>query len=286
MICEIDELKIYYETYGDGMPVLMIHGRGVDHNIMTGCMEPIFKGRPGWKRIYLDLPGMGRTRAGDRLKNSDDMLRTIIRFCEEIIPDRNFSVAGESYGGYLARGLVHDIPEHLDGVLLICPAIIADWVERDLPPHRVFIRDAQLLASIEPSERKMFGHFIAVQDKRRWERFQLDILPGIKTKDTVFIERLKKEGYRFSFDVDKLERPFDKPSLMLAGRQDTSVGYADLLKIIENYSRGTFAILDRAGHGLQLEQEVVFNCMVNEWLDRVMEYQKMGDHLANPNRLL
>jgi len=285
MICEIDELKIYYETYGDGRPILMIHGRDVDHNIMTGCMEPIFNGRPGWKRIYLDLPGMGRTKANDRLRTIDDMLGIVIRFCEEVIPHSNFSVVGESYGGYLARGLVHDMPEHLDGVLLICPVIIADFEKRELPQRRVSVRDTELLAGMDPSERKMFEHFIAVQDKKRWERFQLDILPGIKITDFDFIERLKKEGYSFSFDVDKLERPFDKPSLMFAGRQDTPVGYADLLKIVENYSRGTFAILERAGHSLQFEQEVVFNCMVNEWLDRVMEYQ-MGNHLANSNKVL
>jgi pimeloyl-ACP methyl ester carboxylesterase len=282
MICEIDELNIYYEVYGDGMPVLMIHGNGVDHHIMTGCLEPIFKGRLGWKRIYFDLPGMGRTRASDRLHTSDDMLRTVLQFCEEVIPDRTFSVVGESYGGYLARGLVHDIPEHLDGVLLICPVIIADRAKRDLPRRRVFVRDAQLLASIEPNERKEFEHFMAVQDKRRWERFQLDILPGVRTADTAFIERLNKDGYTFSFDVDNLDRPFDKPSLMLAGRLDKPVGYSDLLKIIENYPRGTFAILDRAGHGLQVEQEAVFNCVVNEWLDRVVEYQKMGNHHATP----
>ena len=43
---------------------------------------------------------------------------------------------------------------------------------------------------------------------------------------------------------------------------------------MENYSYGTFAILDRAGHGLEVEQEAVFNCMVNEWLDRVEEYNR------------
>jgi pimeloyl-ACP methyl ester carboxylesterase len=273
MICKIDELKIYYETYGDGIPILMIHGYGIDHNVMTGCMEPIFKGRPEWKRIYLDLPGMGRTRVSNRLKNSGDMLRTVIRFCEEVIPDRNFSVVGESYGGYLARGLVHDMPECLNGVLLICPVIIADREKRELPQRQVFVRDAELLAGMDPDLRKMFERMLVLQDKRRWERFQLEILPGMKTKDTVFINWFKKNGYDFSFDPDKLERPFDKPSLVLAGRQDTSVGYADLLKIVENYSRGTFAILDRAGHGLEVEQEAVFNCMVNEWLDRIEEYQ-------------
>ncbi|HXY88220.1 MAG TPA: alpha/beta hydrolase [Candidatus Acidoferrales bacterium] len=273
MICEIDDLKIYYEMYGDGIPVLMIHGYGIDHNVMTGCLEPIFRQRQNWKRFYVDLPGMGLTKANDWLKNSDDMLRAVIRFCKEIIPDRSFSVAGESYGGYLTRGLVHQMPEHLDGVLLICPVIITDREKRDLPQRRVFIRDAQLLAGIEPSERKMFERMLVVQDKRRWERFQLDILPGMKTKDVSFTNRFKKEGYSFSFDVDKLEHPFDKPSLILAGRQDASVGYADLLKIFENYSRGTFVILDRAGHGLEVEQEVVFNCMVDEWLDRVEEYR-------------
>jgi uncharacterized caspase-like protein len=30
-------------------------------------------------------------------------------------------------------------------------------------------------------------------------------------------------------------------------------------------------VLDKAGHGLEVEQENVFNCLVDEWLDRVEE---------------
>jgi hypothetical protein len=30
-------------------------------------------------------------------------------------------------------------------------------------------------------------------------------------------------------------------------------------------------VLDRAGHNLQIEQEALFNALVNEWLDRVGE---------------
>ena len=110
-----------------------------------------------------------------------------------------------------------------------------------------------------------------MQDKRRWARFQQDIIPGMRTKDKAFIERFREGGYGFSFDVDDLKRPFAQPSLVLCGRQDTSVGYLDALKIINQYPRGTFAVLDKAGHGLEVEQETVFNCMVNEWLDRVEE---------------
>ena len=41
--------------------------------------------------------------------------------------------------------------------------------------------------------------------------------------------------------------------------------------VLGNYPRGTFAVLDRAGHNLQIEQETGFNALVNEWLDRVEE---------------
>ncbi len=55
------------------------------------------------------------------------------------------------------------------------------------------------------------------------------------------------------------------------GRQDHWLGYKDAWKILENYPRATFAVLDRAGHCLQMEQEKLFNQLVSEWLDRVEE---------------
>ena len=60
--------------------------------------------------------------------------------------------------------------------------------------------------------------------------------------------------------------------LFLLGRQDSVVGYRDAWKIIENYPRATFAILDRAGHILQIEQEELFNSLTNDWLDRVESF--------------
>jgi len=58
---------------------------------------------------------------------------------------------------------------------------------------------------------------------------------------------------------------------MLLGRQDSGVGYKDAWSILDNYPRATFAVLDRAGHNLQIEQEELFNSLVSEWLVRVNE---------------
>src|SRR5690606_32711693 len=48
---------LHFVEYGEGTPVLALHGWGPDHRLMTGCLEPVFANRPGFRRIYPDLPG-------------------------------------------------------------------------------------------------------------------------------------------------------------------------------------------------------------------------------------
>ena len=89
--------------------------------------------------------------------------------------------------------------------------------------------------------------------------------------DEPFFSRLQSEGYAFSFDVDTSISQFLKPTLIVVGRQDCIVGYWDAWKLIEQYPRATYAVLDRAGHNLPIEQEELFNLLVGEWLARVEE---------------
>ena len=69
-----------------------------------------------------------------------------------------------------------------------------------------------------------------------------------------------------------MDRPFPAPTLMLMGRQDSIVGFADSRRIIDLYPRGTVVILDRASHALEVEQQGLFQALMSEWLDRVEEW--------------
>lgn len=51
--------------------------------------------------------------------------------------------------------------------------------------------------------------------------------------------------------------------VILAGKQDTEVGYKDQFKLLEKYPKATYCALHRAGHNLRIEQpkflENIFN---------------------------
>jgi pimeloyl-ACP methyl ester carboxylesterase len=269
MFCDLSNVSVYYETYGHGVPVLMIHGFYPDHRLMKGCMEPIFASRPGWKRIYFDLPGMGNTRGQTWIDSSDKVLEVVLAFVDRILPHQDFLVVGESYGGYLARGLVFKKGEFVDGLLLICPLIVPNQDERSLPARKIIVEDRRLISELDQPDADEFESMAVVQNRANWERFRDEILVGLRVADTAYLEQLRSKGYGFSFSADSLPEPYDKPVLIVTGRQDTSVGYRDAWRIVENYPRATFAVLDNAGHNLQIEQAQLFNALVSEWLDRV-----------------
>ena len=54
------QVVVHYIEHGTGRPVLVLHGAGVDHREAEACFEPLFDGVTGLRRIYPDLPGMGR----------------------------------------------------------------------------------------------------------------------------------------------------------------------------------------------------------------------------------
>ena len=264
----INDLEINFEMIGEGKPVIMIHGFTPDSRLMKGCMEPIFTKRENYKRIYLDLPGMGETAGSKTINSTDDMLDIVIDFIDTLIPSQSFLLVGESYGGYLSRGIIAKRKDKVEGVAFICPMIIPEMENRTLPEHVVIIEDEEFINKLSEDERKDFRSNNVVLDKNTWYRYKNEVVSGCSIADQQFLTKIRK-SYGFKFDVDSVS--FESPSIFLLGLQDSVVGYKDAFNLLNNFPRATFAVLDKAGHNLQIEQEVLFNNLINEWLDRLLE---------------
>jgi pimeloyl-ACP methyl ester carboxylesterase len=86
--------------------------------------------------------------------------------------------------------------------------------------------------------------------------------------------RLDPMRYAFSFDLAEAEKSFAKPVLIVAGRQDTTVGYRDAWEILESYPRATFAVLDRADHIWPVESPALLAALVDDWLERIAKSEQ------------
>ncbi len=269
--CQTSKANIYFEIIGTGIPIIMLHGFTPDHRLMKGCMEPIFLEQKGWKRIYFDLPGMGKTTNYSSIQNSDEMLEVVNEFIQALIPDESYLLVGESYGGYLAHGIMRKSAERLLGAAFICPLIIPEKEQRTVPEHCIVTLDHAFLATLSQQELEDFQSNQVVLNAYNWKRYTAEVLVGCSIADHAFLEKIQ-QSYGFSFAVD--EQSFAKPSLFLLGKQDSVVGYEDAFTILKKFPRATFAIVDSAGHNLQIEQPELFTNLMSEWLNRVEAEQR------------
>ena len=264
----IGDVPVEFDDVGDGMPVLMLHGFTLDHRSLRYSLEPCFARRPGYRRLYVDLPGFGASPAQPGIGSSDAMLDFVLRLIDETVGESALLIVGESWGGYLARGVVSRRPAQVAGIALICPVIIATHEERDLPARAVLFEEPGLFEGADPATVEAFREGAVVLDRRSWDYALTTLVPAIDAADAGAIDRIGS-AYAFSVDVDRVGDPFDRPSLIVVGRQDDVVGYRDALSIVDRYPRAAVAVLDAAGHSLEGERPEMIAALVGDWLDRV-----------------
>ena len=249
------EITFHYVGHGAGRPVLVLHGAGVDHREPEACFEPVFAGVAGFRRIYPDLPGMGRTPAPDWVRSAEDVLRVQLDFADEVSGGTPYLLIGHSAGAYYAQAMAARAPRLIAGLALVCP-LLPDV--RDVPAHRVVVGSGEI------GDDEFRGYFV-VQTPEMLARYERFVAPAAALADQAALERI---GERWELTPDH-GPAYDRPTLVVAGRLDSTVGYAAAADLVDHYPHATLAVVDDAGHALPHEQPDVLRALVAEWLARV-----------------
>ncbi len=257
---------LHHVVQGQGRPVLILHGARLDHRHMVESCEPVFAGLDGWRRIYVDMPGHGQSGGGDAVKSNENLLDAVLDFAQAAIPGKRFAVIGESRGSYIARGIAYKRPEAVDGLALIVPGGNPSS-SHPLPGHVTVAANPALRAALPEDERPRFDALV-VQNEEIMDKARRTIVPALALSDAGMAARTW-EHFDFPFDLAAPEAVFDKPCVIVAGRQDAISGYRDALDMLPLYPRSTFAILDSAGHKLAWERPDVFTALMRDWLGRL-----------------
>jgi len=266
MEATVSGVPVHYVESGSGIPVLALHGAGVDHREIASALEPIFATVPGFRRLYPDLPGMGRTPAPEAIASNDDVLDLLLGFIDDTIGPVPLLVVGHSYGGYLARAIARHRPVQVIGLALICP--VGARTSR-VPEHHVLVSTAGLSLDLSLELEASYRGYFVVQTAETLARFRDVVAPAASLVDESALARIFS---RWELrDEPGTGKAYTRPVLILAGRQDSTAGYADPADLAEQYPRGTVAVLDHAGHALMHEQPSLTQALIVEWLARVRE---------------
>ena len=199
MECILENISIYYEQFGEGIPVIILHGWSGSHHYMVHDFEPIFEQLAGWRRIYPDLPGMGNTQGPCWIISQDMMLEVLIDFIDTMIPGERFCVVGSSYGAYLAQGLISRWNERIDGAFFLVPAMRLPEELSTPPPKSVtLVEDNSLLSELEGEAAELFEGPVVVQTREMLEYLTTLLMPAFAAADQELLQQLL-ENYKFSF---------------------------------------------------------------------------------------
>jgi pimeloyl-ACP methyl ester carboxylesterase len=255
MAIRAGQVVVHHVAHGTGRPVLVLHGAGVDHREAEACFEPALSGVAGLRRIYPDLPGAGRTAAPGSLRSAEDVLGVLLDFADEVTGGAAHLLIGHSAGAHYARAMAARRPAQVAGLALVCPLLPG---VRDVPAHRV-VAGPGLLGD------DGFRSYFVVQTPEMLERYERSVAPAAALVDQAALERI---GGRWALPADPAPA-YPGPMLVVAGRCDSTVGYAAATDLLDRHPRASLAVLDDAGHALPHEQPELLRALLTEWVRRV-----------------
>lgn len=272
-------MSLAFKSFGEGTPILFVHGWQMNNDYEIGDFEPTFAHLHNYRRIYIDLPGMGATPADTSIVNLQSIYDRIVAFIEQEISPSKFLLVGSSLGGYLVRALATQFEAQLLGVHLKVPMIEPDTPRRDLDVFKAIVEDeATMRAALEAQISSMGDILVQTPAYIRMVVAKMTkfVLPAVAMANDEVLTPIRNDPSRYSLDLIRNggEAVFNKPALIITGRHDDVVGYRDSLRLLELYPRATFVALDRGVHMLPVDEGDLVQSLVLDWLRRVEEFVK------------
>jgi len=239
-LSELD-LRVSYLEAGQGEPLVLIHGVGMNADAWFPQMEALSR---YFRVIAVDMPGHGESSCLPHPATLEDYVQWLALFLKTQ-PENNFSVAGHSMGALITAGLAIDYPQ------LVHHAIVISGVfRRNELSRNAVLKRAQELAS---------GHVRLDAPLDRWFSNERNEQP-LRQKVGKWLREVNLEGYARAYQAfaegDRFysERwnEMQCPVLVMTGELDTNSNPEMTRQMAQAASQGQSVVVANAKHMLNL----------------------------------
>jgi len=257
---------IYYETYGEGFPLVFLHGFCEDSSLWQMYVEP-FKSK--YRIILIDLMGFGQS---DTPKEATiNYLAKAIKAVLEELKIEQCLMVGHSMGGYTILAFAELFPSFLSGICLFHSHPFAD--SEDKKRHR-----KKTIAFIKKhGSRPFLKQMISGLFNEKFKKENPTVINQMIDKAALYNEDGIISGLEAMInrpDRSAILAQIEVPILMIIGKKDVVVPYADSLKMSHLPKLATVEILENVAHVGMLEvTEITQNLLLN-FINFVQQFSK------------
>jgi proline-specific peptidase len=112
---EVNGIKIYYESHGEGYPVIMHHGYGATGDVWIGQVGELSK---QFRVITLDSRSTGRSDHPDEPYTMDSLVEDLKGLMDFLNIDKSHLI-GQSMGGWISQNFVLKYPDKINKLVLL-----------------------------------------------------------------------------------------------------------------------------------------------------------------------
>jgi pimeloyl-ACP methyl ester carboxylesterase len=255
--------KIYYRQEGRGNPVMLIHGFAENGNVWNRQIDSLKENN---LVIIQDLPGSGSSEMLEGSVSIEDYAELLKALADEVILNKNFDsfcMIGHSMGGYITLAFAEKYPELLKSFGLFHSSAYADNEEKVVIRKKgiEFIWKNGTEAFLKTSVPNLFC------EETRKEKPELitelfDIGKSISPQALIqYYEAMIMRPQR-----TEVLRNFNKPVLIIAGKNDTAVPLEASLQQMEMPAVSIVHILQHSGHMGMWEEVELSNSFLSNFL--------------------
>jgi pimeloyl-ACP methyl ester carboxylesterase len=251
------------QVYGAGPALVLLPWFGLSGAVMAAACEPAL-GESGWRRIYLDLPGTGKSAPVQA--RSDAVASAVAESIEALAADSRVALAGCSYGGYIAAELARRLPDRVAGLLLICSGIRILPAERDLSGV-LLPSDPEpgWLDAVPAQYREHLDQAVGCQTRQVGDRLAAALKEN-GPADEKYLRELRATGYQLAAESELTG--LSVTATVAAGRRDRIGGFRDQFNLAVGNSAADYVLFHDVGHYLPFEQPERFRALALDWLER------------------
>ena len=254
----LEGLRLYFEEYGEGTPVVFLHGFTLDHRMWWQQAEYFDQ----WYRVLLlDAKGHGLSASPETGYSRDDRVEDLKRFLDHMKVDK-FHLVGLSMGGSTAIGFALKYPERLLSMTLVSSGAAGYSVGKKINKLDELARDHGVAAAKKKwKEWSLAWYKDGKEDFRHLMEQMIDDHEGAIWRDPM------RGKYPKTVDLDNVQK-IKVPTKIIAGQFDKVwVKLAEALH--EKIAGSSLSVYEGVGHMVNLEAPERFNEEVKAFLESV-----------------